>query len=258
MRAIALDYCRRTLVERDISEPQIAREDDVLFRVHEVGVCGTDRELALFRFGYPPLEEAHLVLGHEALGRVVRTGPAVAGLKPGDWVVPLVRRPCSPPCTSCRRGRNDLCISGGYTERGIMGAHGYFTELAADPEQYLLRIPDACAAYGVLLEPLSVVEKAVQTAFRMHEPGPERALVIGAGTVGILAALVLQLRGLHVTVLSLEDPGSARARLLINAGLDYINDFQEKADIVIEAAGSPAAAMAGVTGLAPLGVMVVL
>src|ERR1700731_431266 len=108
MRAVALDFERRALVEREVQTPEIARDDQVLFRVQEVGVCGTDRELAQFHRGYPPEGESFLVLGHEATGHVIEVGGAVTSLRAGDCVVPMIRRGCSPPCRCCARRRTDL------------------------------------------------------------------------------------------------------------------------------------------------------
>src|SRR5688572_30543482 len=115
MRALLIDYDRRELREGEFPEPRRERGDDVLFRVREVGVCGTDRELAAFRFGYGPAGDSFLVPGHEAVGEVVEGGSAFA---PGEIVVPTVRRACTPPCASCARGRRDLCLTGKCTERG--------------------------------------------------------------------------------------------------------------------------------------------
>ena len=199
-----------------------------------------------------------MILGHEAAGEVLACGEAVTGFRPGDHVVPMVRRGCSPPCPSCASGRRDLCITGKYTERGIFGAHGYFAEFAVDRAEDLVLVPGEAAPLAVLLEPLSVVEKAVAEALRLHRGGAATALVIGAGTIGILAALVLRERGLAVTVRSIEPEQSARARLAAAAGAEYTAGIPPRADIVIEAAGAPAAAATGLAALAPLGVMIVL
>ncbi|HOL73915.1 MAG TPA: alcohol dehydrogenase catalytic domain-containing protein [Bryobacteraceae bacterium] len=259
MRAAGLDYESRALDERDLPEPRGAGAGEALLRVREVGICGTDRELATFSIGFPPEGESFLVLGHEALAQVVEAGPGVKALKPGDWVVPLVRRPCNPPCFSCARGRRDLCLTGKALERGIFGLHGYFAEYAVDSEADLVRVPEALLDTAVLIEPLSVVEKAVETALRIHEPGARTALVFGAGPIGLLAAMVLELRGLRAAIVSLEPPDHPRARLVAAAGIEYLNTPGErKADIVIEAAGAADAAMAGLRSLAPLGVLGVL
>ena len=259
MRAVVLDYRRRKLELRELAEPKLESDSQVLFRVHEVGVCGTDRELAKFRFEYPPPGDDFLVLGHEALGQVMETGPGVKDFRPGDWVTPMVRRACRPPCASCARGRRDLCLSGALHERGIFRLHGYFADYAVDEAEDLVRVPASLADRAVLMEPLSTVEKAVDLALRLHEPGVEIALVLGAGPVGILAALVLRLRGLSVSLHSLEPADHPRADLIRDAGIEYLPRMTDcQADVIIEATGSPEAALQGLRRLAPLGVYVVL
>jgi glucose 1-dehydrogenase len=258
MRAVVLDYEQRALAEREAPPPAITRPDEVLFRVEEVGVCGTDRELASFRIGYPPEGERCLVLGHEALGTVLEAGPEAAHLRPGDLVVPMVRRPCRPACRSCLRGRADLCLTGKCTERGIFGAHGFFSEQAVERAEYLVSVPAELRAYAVLMEPLSVVEKTVETALRHREEPPETALIFGAGPIGILAALALGARGIGVTIRSLEPERHPRARLAEQAGARYATGTPERADLVIEAAGTPAAALEAVRSLRPLGVCAIL
>lgn len=259
MRAAGLDYNSQALVERDVPEPRLCGPDEVLLRVREVGVCGTDRELASFRLGFPPAGESFLVLGHEALAQVVEGGPGVKELMPGDWVAPMVRRRCSLPCPSCARGRRDLCISGRALERGIFGLHGYFAEYAVDSESDLVRVPEPLLESAVLIEPLSVVEKAVETAMRIHEPGAATALVLGAGPIGLLAAVVLELRGLRTAIFSLEPADHPRAQLAASAGIEYLTELGgRRADIIIEATGSPEAALRGFGCMAPLGVMGVL
>ncbi len=258
MRAIGLDYERKQLVETRIPAPERRGSDEVLFRVHEVGVCGTDRELAAFRLGYPPAGESFLVLGHEALGRVEEVGTGVRGLQRGDWVVPMIRRACSPPCPSCARGRRDLCVSGRAPERGIFGWHGYFTEWAVDRAEDLVAIPAELAECAVLLEPLSVVEKAIERALRLAETPPATALVLGAGPIGLLAALCLLHRGLRVWLHSLETPDHPRVRLAESAGIAYVAQPEHKADLIVEATGSAEAAFAALQWLAPAGVCALL
>jgi threonine dehydrogenase-like Zn-dependent dehydrogenase len=258
VRAVTLDYRDRRLRERDVPEPSITQPNQVLFRVRETGVCGTDRELASFRFGAPPAGEQYLILGHEALGEVIAVGSAVTSLQPGDLVVPMVRRACAPACLSCARSRRDLCVTGNYVERGILGAHGYFADFAVDDAEDLVSVPANLAEFGVLIEPLSVVEKAVEIAFRIHEPAVRSAIILGAGTIGILAALALQQRGLTVTVCSMEPDDGPRAALVKQAGIRYTTAMDGKADIVIEATGSPDVALRAVGMLSPLGVMIAL
>jgi threonine dehydrogenase-like Zn-dependent dehydrogenase len=258
MRAVALDFEQRRLIERDISAPTIARDDQVLFRVEEVGVCGTDRELALFHRGDPPEGESFLVLGHEAAGRVIEVGVAVTSLRVGDCVVPMIRRGCSPPCPCCARRRTDLCVSGNFRERGIFGLHGYFCEMAVDSERDLVGVPERLAEFAVLTEPLSVVEKAIQTAIKFRQEPPATGGVFGAGPLGLLAALAMRSRGLDVWLHSLEPADHPRARLVEQIGARYIRSLDVKADIVVEATGAAAAAFEAIRSLAPLGVCAIL
>lgn len=258
MRAVALDFQKRLLLERDIGAPAITRDDEVLFRVEEVGVCGTDRELALFHRGYPPDGESFLVLGHEAAGRVIEVGPAVKSLQVGDCVVPMIRRGCSPPCPCCARRRTDLCVTGNFRERGIFGLHGYFCELAVDAEQNLVSVPESLAGVAVLAEPLSVVEKAIARAMSFREEPCMTAGVLGAGPLGLLAAMALRARGLAVWLHSLEPADHPRARLAEQIGARYVRSLDSHADIVVEATGAATAAFAAIRCLAPLGVCAIL
>ncbi|MCC6589150.1 MAG: alcohol dehydrogenase catalytic domain-containing protein [Bryobacterales bacterium] len=258
MIAVGLDFETRKLTHRECEPPSTLGPHDVIWQVLEVGVCGTDRDLATFHRGYPPPGEKFLTIGHEAVGRVFRLGADVTDLQVGDWVVPTVRRGCPLPCLECRRGRRDLCTTGKFTERGIFGRHGYFTEFAVDAAADLIPIPQTILSRAILVEPLSVVEKTIATALRLHPATPRTALIFGAGPVGLLTALALEVRGIDVTVHSLEDPSNPRAVLLTRAGIRYRTDNLEKADIVIEAAGSTQAAFRGLSLLAPNGVCAVL
>ena len=255
MRALLLDYAARGLrVDDGVAEPP---EGEVYLRVLECGICGTDRDLAAFAFGAPPVLESALILGHEAVAVVERsTHP---GLRPGDYVVPSVRRACSEACASCAAGRRDLCLTGEYRERGILGLHGYCAEWAVDRAEDLFAVPASLVEVAVLVEPMSVVEKAYATALRLHLGEPGRVVILGAGTVGILAAWAGLQRGWDVTVVSREPGESFRANLLRKAGVSYRDTLPGMvADVVIEACGSAALASAAIGCLRPLGVMIVL
>ncbi|MFN0172662.1 MAG: alcohol dehydrogenase catalytic domain-containing protein [Bryobacteraceae bacterium] len=258
MRALAVNFSSRRLEVRGLPPPEPDHPEDVVFRVIETGVCGTDRDLASFLFGYPPPGDDFLVLGHEAVGQVVEAGGAVASLGRGDYVVPTVRRRCRPPCATCGRDRPDLCLSGNYRERGIMGLHGYFTEFAADRAEHLIRIPPEILDIAVLAEPLSVVEKAIDRAIAVREEPARTALILGAGPVGLLAAMAFRSRGISPSLHSLEPPGHPRALLAEHAGARYLASIEGRFDIILEATGAVAAAYAGIRALAPLGVCVIL
>src|SRR5690349_5308904 len=142
MRAIAIFPQQKTIKLIEHAAPHITSPTQVKLRMLEVGVCGTDKEICTFKFGMPPAGSEYLVLGHEALGEVVEVGSKVQTLRPGDLVVPTVRRPCPhPDCRACNVGRQDFCFTGDYTEYGILAQHGYLTEFVVDDERYMHLVP---------------------------------------------------------------------------------------------------------------------
>lgn len=258
MKTIGLDFEARRVAEFDLPEPPAPGPGQLRLRVREVGLCGTDRELAEFHIGGPPAGERHLALGHEALAEVAEAGSGTT-LRPGTLVSPLVRRSCTPACAACAARRRDLCLTGAYTERGIAGLHGYLREWVVDAEQDVVEVPDELAGVAVLAEPLSVVEKAITTAERIHALGPRSALIFGAGPVGLLAAMACVARCWRTEVYSLEPSGHPNARLAVRAGARYTNERPgAAADVVLECSGAGAAARMGLDWIAPAGVLVLI
>ena len=142
MKAIAVFPSTREIKLIDHPEPRPAAPDEALLRMLDIGVCGTDKEICAFQYGTPPSGGDYLVLGHESLGEVVSVGRDVTRVKPGDLVVPSVRRPCpQPDCAACRHDRQDFCFTGEFTERGINRAHGYMTEFVVERDKYLNPLP---------------------------------------------------------------------------------------------------------------------
>jgi threonine dehydrogenase-like Zn-dependent dehydrogenase len=216
-----------------------------------VGICGTDREIVSFAYGTPPANSDFLIIGHEALARVQEVGDEVKTLKPGDWVVPMVRRPCDDPnCLACRSGQQDFCNSGRFLERGIKGLHGFMIEESLDTEHYLIPVPENLKDLAVLTEPLTIAEKSVKQILGIQQrlpwacprspEGPgccHRALVFGAGTVGLLGCLLLLVRGFEVAVYSLEARDSFKARWIESLGAKYYSAADIATDKVAQVAG---------------------
>jgi glucose 1-dehydrogenase len=243
----------------------------VLLRVHEVGLCGTDREISSFEYGSPPQGSDHLILGHESLAEVVEVGRKVRRLKPGDLAVAMVRRPCpQAECRACRAGRPDFCVTGDYTERGIKGADGFLTDYVVEDQAYLLRVPRVLADVAVLVEPLSVVTKAADQVRAIldrlrYDPGPQRGLVLGAGPIGLLSAMVLVADGFETLVYSRDSEDSKPAELVRSLGAAYASSTAHsveslaegwgKFDVVLEAVGFAPLMMAATQMLRANGVL---
>src|SRR6266496_433383 len=172
----------------------------VLVKVLRVGVDGTEKEINAAEYGAAPPGYDFLVTGHEGFGRVEAVGPNVTEFVPGDYVVATVRRPGS--SIYDRIGTYDMTTDDVYFERGINLRHGYLTEYYVDDPEYIVRVPAGLKNVGVLLEPTTVVEKGIAQAYeiqrRLRVWRPRKVAVMGAGTIGLLAAMALRLRGLDV------------------------------------------------------------
>lgn len=258
MKAIAVfpDQKQVSLVEH--REPDLTQPTQVMLRIHEVGVCGTDREIVSFEYGTPPTGSEYLVLGHESLGEVVEVGKGVTSLKPGDLAVISVRRPCPESCPACAAGRQDFCYTGDFTERGIKEAHGFMTQYVVEDAKYVYAMPKELREIGVLTEPLTIAEKAYSQLqeiqerlpwIRPHEKGAHcTAVVLGAGPVGLLGAMKLVLEGYDTYVYSRGQTDSRKPALVKAIGAKFVaseevkpSELQEQIgniDVVYEALGA--------------------
>lgn len=239
---------------------------EVLVRVLQVGVCGTDVEITNGLYGQAPPGADFLVLGHESFGVVEQVGPGVVGLLPGDYVAAFVRRPDD--CLNCRNGQWDMCIEGGYREHGIKGLHGFMRPAYIERPEYLVRTPPAVAQIGVLMEPLSIAEKGLAQLRRIQERlrwEPRTVLVLGAGPVGLLATAVFRAEGFQVFTAALGPAPNRRADLVEQMGAGYLNTQETpvrelgrrlgRIDIIFEATGNSAVAFEALESLSTNGIL---
>ncbi len=255
----------------DLPEPAVEDVPDgrgVLVEVLRVGVDGTDKEINAAEYGAAPPGYDFLVTGHESFGRVLEVGPTVRDLEPGDYVTATVRRPGG--SIYDRIGTYDMTTDETYYERGINLLHGYLTERYVDDAEYIVGVPAALKEIGVLLEPLSIVEKGIEQAYeiqrRLKVWRPVRAAVIGSGTLGLLATLVLRLRGLEVTTLARTEPPTLNSELVEALGARYESTRELPLlqatgrygpfDIIFEATGASSVAFEGMEALGRNGVLV--
>jgi threonine dehydrogenase-like Zn-dependent dehydrogenase len=225
---------------QDVPEPR-AELGSVVVEALAVGICGTDAEIASGAYGWAPPGEEQLILGHESLGRVVDPGPT--GLAVGEHVAGIVRRPDSLPCPNCAVGEWDMCSNGGYTERGIKQVHGFMAERWRIEPEYVVRVDQRLGMLGVLLEPTTVVAKAWQQILAIGQRtfwDPQKVLVVGAGPIGLLAALIGVQLGREVHVLDRVTTGS-KPLLVQELGAVYhtgaVADLGLSPDIVVECTG---------------------
>lgn len=226
------------LVLGEVPEPSPG-EGELLVEAVALGICGTDRELANRAPRPPAFDRSDLILGHESLGRVL-TAPAGSGIDPGDLVVGIVRRPDPIPCMFCAEGQFDLCENGRFTERGISGLDGFGSEQFRLEADYAVRIDPRLGLAGVLLEPASVVAKAWEQLDRVVRRPYRRALVLGAGPIGLLAALLGKQRGVEMHVVDQVEHGP-KPRQVSALNAEYytrVDKLTGTFDAVIECCGA--------------------
>lgn len=243
MKAITVEPKKPgTACFEDIPEPDV-REGSVLVEAIAVGVCGTDVEIADGKYGWAPPGKTRLVLGHESLGRVLDPGPT-SGLKKGDLVAGIVRRPDPVPCPNCAVGEWDMCRNGRYTERGIKEIDGFMSERWRIEPEYAVKVDATLGILGVLLEPMTVVTKAWEHVLAVGRRAfwePKTVLVTGAGPIGLLGALLGRQLGLEVHVLARTQTGP-KPELVRAMGATYhtcsVADFGLEPDVIMECTGA--------------------
>ncbi len=256
MRAAAIIPGKKGSLKIIEVEKPVPKDNEVLVKVIRAGIDATDVDLYEGRYGKAPPGSEYLVFGHEAVGVVESKGSLVKCHSPGDLVVSTVRRPCPECCYACMDHEPDMCLTGDYGERGIKAVDGYMTEYYTEQVDYVTRIPPSLGEVAVMLEPLSVAEKGIGQIFKMQERmwwDPRKALVLGTGTLGLMATLILRDMGLDVCAIATRTKKSLKAQIVEDCGGRYVSTRVEplKAlpakygpfDIVIEATGVSSLAM---------------
>ncbi|HEY6904976.1 MAG TPA: glucose 1-dehydrogenase [Candidatus Acidoferrales bacterium] len=229
MKAVAVTPGKpNTIHLREVPKPRLEEVPNgrgVLVKILRVGVDGTDKEINAAEYGNAPEGDDYLIIGHESFGRVEVIGANVTEFKPGDYVALTVRRPGSSIYDQI--GTYDMTTDDSYFERGINLRHGFLTEYVVDSPEYIIRVPENLKEVAVLMEPMSVAQKAIEQAYRIQQRlrvwQPKRAAVLGASTLGLLATLVLRLRGLDVTTFGNTMPPFLNSGLLEDLGARYVS-----------------------------------
>jgi L-iditol 2-dehydrogenase len=225
-------------------------EHEVLVEVRSVGVCGSDvhyyEEGRIGDF----VVSAPLVLGHEAAGVVVATGPRVSQLATGTLVAIEPGVPCR-ACPSCRTGHYNLCPDVRFLATPPI--HGAFARYIAVPEDFCYPVPPSLSAdAAALIEPLSV---GIWACSRAGVGIGDRVLVTGAGPIGMLTALTAMSAGAVPTLCDINPDRLARAARL---GIGETADLRGRQpvdlgtfDAFIECSGAAGVAAAGLAALRP-------
>jgi threonine dehydrogenase-like Zn-dependent dehydrogenase len=249
----------------DVPEPVIRDPGDALVRVQATGLCGAD----LFPFhGHTPGFEDGTILGHEFVGTVEEVGAAVRAVRPGDRVVSTSTISCG-ECGHCRAGRATQCLG-----RALFGYSGVYQRLDGGQAE-LVRVPFAERSLAVV--PVAVPDEAAIFVADMLPTGlaavrrgevvvGDLVVVVGCGTVGLMAVLFASRVAREVIAV---DGIPARRQLAERFGARAVTPEEVApavaaasngigADVVIEAAGSPAALQAALRLVRGLGTVSVV
>jgi threonine dehydrogenase-like Zn-dependent dehydrogenase len=265
MKSILVTPGKKNSVRLEDTEEPATPEGYALLRPIRVGFDRTDLDINDGLYGKPPPGSDSLVVAHECLAQIVKINGTCYDLQVGDYVVPTVRRPDD--CANCNVGESDMCITGNYKEHGIKELNGFASELAISDFVFLVKVPDDLLDVAVLLEPMSVAEKGIIQAFKIQQRmtwRPSRALVLGAGPLGILTTFLLRVKGLEVYTVATRGKDSLKAKLVEESGATYINAGEEPLqklgmfDLILEDTGVVEVAAQGLGLLRPNGVMCTL
>lgn len=226
----------------DLPDPQI-NDNEVLIKVKKVGICGTD--LHIYNGGMNV--SLPLVLGHEFVGDIVKTGNNVKNVKIGDRAVAEHVIGCG-KCPYCLKGKRNLCKA--PTIIGV-NRQGALAEYISIPSELVFKLPDELSYdEGVLVEPLSI---AVYTVRKSGVDVGDQIAVVGQGPIGLLVDFVAKASGGTVIGFDKHDNrlSYAKDHGYIQKGFNIVNenyleqfkkDVADGADIVFEAVGSDTSA----------------
>ncbi|SEW10991.1 L-iditol 2-dehydrogenase [Natrinema salifodinae] len=243
MRAAVLtDPEEFEIEERERPEPDA---DEVLVKIRNVGICGSDVHYYEHgRIGDFVVENP-LVLGHESAGEIVETGANVNGFEAGDRVTLEPGVPCR-RCSHCKRGDYHLCPD--VTFMATPPHDGAFSEYVAWPTDYTYKLPENISTRaGALCEPLSV---GIHACRRGNVGTGDTVLITGAGPIGLLAMEAARAAG--ATDVIITDIVQSKLEFAKERGADHavnvaetdletaINEYTDEsgADVVIEASGA--------------------
>ena len=246
--AVLTEPCKLRI--RDVPRPEPG-PGEVRLAVSLAGICGSDHTLYHGKFGVP----MPVIPGHEAVGRIEKLGPGVAGLSVDQRVTIQPNVSCG-TCPLCAAGRKNLCPS--KTRLGV-DANGVFAEYATVPADYVWPVPDELGdEVAVFSEPLAVAVHAIKIAAPRKG---DKTLIFGSGVMGLLVQQMAALNGAEVTACDLADSRLAVAKQLGAArtigAKDSIDPYLGQFDLLYETSGA-AVALAQVVRLASPGATIVV
>ncbi len=217
MKAAVLTGIRRMEV-REVPDPKIEKDTDVLLKIEKVGVCGSDvHYFETGRIGSQVVQFPFIV-GHECAATVAAVGKAVEHVKPGDQVVVEPAVPCH-RCDQCDKGRENTCFHMRFLGTPGQG-NGCLSEFIVMPEECCLPMAGRITIeQGVLCEPLAIGAYAVKQAGL--SPTADVA-ILGAGPIGLSCMVFAQAEGVRACYLT--EKIDARVKVAQKGGATWVGN----------------------------------
>jgi len=244
---------------------------DLVIQPLYTGICGTDRGIIAgsLSFSFNPPGCSYLVLGHEAICRVIESQNS--RYRTGDIVIPMVRR--KGKCINCRMGRQDNCSDGDKREAGITGKHGFMREVFTESSEYVVRVPTHdLEKVGVLAEPLKNVMKAFEVFDRVsqrsyfpnedYSMNGKNAWIIGTGSEGFLYSMMAKEKGFETYITNRHPIDENRLKILESFGINFIDYSKDPVesikniDFLVDTSGDPSTVLRFASKLRQNGILI--
>jgi threonine dehydrogenase-like Zn-dependent dehydrogenase len=213
----------------DVPNP-VAAAGEVVLKVHDCGICGSDLHAVQYGIGMPP----DSVMGHEFCGEIFSLGPGVDDYRLGDRVTSLPYMACG-ECVWCKR--DDAMHCSQHRSLGLGQLPGAYAEFVVCCAASLLKLPaNVTSRAGALVEPLSVGLHGVNHS--TIEPGMG-VVVMGAGPIGLSTLIWARAKGASAVVVSELAPGRTELAMKLGASAVVNPTESDPADAVKSITGRP-------------------
>lgn len=247
MKAVVKYGKGKGMVElREVPDPKITKDDEVLIEVKAVSVCGSDLHIYHDAHPYwPPM-----ILGHEFSGVIADVGKSVKDWKVGDRVVSETRIGSCGVCYVCQSGFPQVCEQ--KRPYGI-GVNGAYAKYLVGPARLLHKLPENISfEVGAIIEPTAICITSILE--RSNLQAGETVLIIGPGPIGLISLAITKVAGVSLAILiGRSRRGALRLRMAKELGADILIDMDQEesiskilqatkglgVDCLIETSGSP-------------------
>lgn len=221
MKAAFYSFSDKKFFIKEIPEPK-PEAGEILVKIKKSALCGTDLHIMSGDLADKAYSRKEIVLGHEWSGIVAGTGKGAKKFEKGDKIVGFPHIPCG-RCKNCQKGDGNLCDKQAIFGLSRAGSHAEFLVV---PENAVFRLPE-----GIGFSEGSLLGDTISTAFHSIKKASlqrgQRALILGAGPVGLAIGILLRAKGVKTWVFEKNDFRFSLAKKLFLARRVDKNNFKK-------------------------------